>query len=158
MLFVFLLNILYYEVFLTHRTLKNLRMKKLINYQSKLTVIAILFAAAGMLSNCSKVSDNIDSTTGNPAGSNTTSAGPGANEVWIQGMAFNPSSITVTAGTKITWTNKDGIAHTVTSDTGVFDSGSIGADGTFSFTFTTAGTYPYHCKIHTSMTAKVVVN
>lgn len=82
---------------------------------------------------------------------------PGTNEVWIQGMAFTPSTITVTAGTTITWTNNDGVAHTVTSNTGLFESGSISNNGTYSHLFTTVGTFPYHCAIHTSMKASVVV-
>lgn len=87
--------------------------------------------------------------------------GPGANEVWIQGMAFVPSSITVSAGTTITWINKDNITHTVTSDTGVtpsFNSGNIGSGGSYPHNFTTAGTYTYHCSIHPSMMGRVIVN
>lgn len=80
------------------------------------------------------------------------------NAVYIQNMAFNPATITVPAGTTITWTNKDGMAHTVTSDTAIFDSGSIASNGTYSRTFPTAGTFPYHCSIHPSMTATVIVN
>jgi plastocyanin len=72
-------------------------------------------------------------------------------------MAFNPASLIVTAGTTVKWTNKDGIIHNVTSNTGVFSSGSIPDNGTFSYTFSTAGTYQYHCTIHPSMTATVVV-
>lgn len=80
------------------------------------------------------------------------------NEVFIQGMAFNPATITVAANTTITWTNKDAVAHTVTSDTGLFDSGTILTNGTYSYTFSTAGTYPYHCTSHSSMTATVKVS
>jgi plastocyanin len=86
-----------------------------------------------------------------------TSDGPGPNEVFIQGMAFNPLTITVAAGTTITWTNKDGVAHTVTSNTSIFDSGSIVSGGTWSHQFSTAGTFPYKCTVHPSMTATVVV-
>jgi plastocyanin len=92
----------------------------------------------------------------NPYG--TGGSGPGADEVFIQGMTFTPATITVTAGTTITWTNKDSYAHTVTSDTPLFDSGNLGSNKSFTYTFATAGTFPYHCNIHTSMTAKVVVN
>ncbi len=117
-------------------------------------VIAILFAILTISNSCTK-----DSTygMGNDMGG-SGSGSPGTNEVWIQGMAFSPSVITVAAGTTITWTNKATIDHTVTSDTGLFDSGDIGSNGTFSFKFTTAGSYPYHCAIHPSMKAKVVVN
>ncbi len=97
----------------------------------------------------------------NPGGTNGGSdkGKPEANEVWIQGMAYSPSSITVNAGTTIKWTNKDAVDHTVTSDTGLFDSGSIsGNGGSYSYTFQTAGTYSYHCTYHTYMKANVIVN
>jgi plastocyanin len=92
------------------------------------------------------------------AGCKKSSVMPGANEVFIQGMAFNPSSITVSVNTTITWTNKDGVAHTVTSTTGLFDSGGINPNGTYSRQFTTTGSFPYRCTIHPSMTGTVVVN
>jgi len=95
-------------------------------------------------------------TTGSNSGSKGSS-GPGANEVWIQGMAFTPASITVDAGTTVKWTNKDAIGHTVTSNDGTFDSGTIAPNGTFSYTFANAGTFAYHCKIHPYMTASVLV-
>src|ERR1035437_10379072 len=83
---------------------------------------------------------------------------PTANEVFIQSMAFSPVTLTVTAGTSVKWTNKDAVAHTVTSDTGLFDSGNLSTNGTYSHTFTTAGTYNNHCTYHSSMTAKIIVN
>ncbi len=86
------------------------------------------------------------------------STGPGANEVFIQGMAFVPASITVTAGTTITWTNKDAIAHTVTSNDNLFNSGSLGPGKSFTFTFAKAGSFGYYCSIHPTMTATVIVN
>ena len=86
------------------------------------------------------------------------SGSPGANEVWIQNMAFNPSSITVSVNTTIKWTNKDADAHTATSNNGVFDSGSINDGGVYSYHFTTPGTYAYHCSIHPHMTGTVIVH
>ena len=82
---------------------------------------------------------------------------PGANEVWIQNMAFYPSSITVAVNTTIKWTNKDAVTHTATSNNGVFDSGSISDGGTYSYHFSTPGTYAYHCTLHPHMTATVIV-
>lgn len=90
-------------------------------------------------------------TTGNNVGQ------PSANEVFIQGMAFNPASITVKAGTTIKWTNQDAVTHTVTANDNSFDSGNLAAYGTFSHTFSSAGTFSYHCRIHPGMTASVVV-
>ncbi len=82
---------------------------------------------------------------------------PGANEVWIKDMGFSPSSKTVALNTTITWTNKDGTTHTVTSNNGQFDSGHIGDGGTFSFKFDSVGTYAYHCTLHSSMNGTIIV-
>ncbi len=102
---------------------------------------------------CSKSS----SIYGNPNPNPNPGPTKGSNAVYIQNLAFNPASLTVSVNTTVTWTNKDAIAHTVTSDTGLFDSGSLGSGGTFSHTFAQAGTYTYHCAIHTYMTAKIIV-
>jgi plastocyanin len=126
---------------------------------SKIKFVAGIFMiSVFMISNsCSKSTAYNTPTTGNTGNTGGT-GGPGANQVFIKGMAFDPATITVTAGTTITWTNKDAIAHTVTSDTKAFDSGSVNSGATFSFTFATAGTYSYHCAIHPSMVASVTVN
>lgn len=92
-----------------------------------------------------------------PSSSPTSSGSPGTNEVWIQNYAFNPSSITVPANATIKWTNKDAVAHTATSNSGVFDSGSINDGGVYSYHFTAPGTYAYHCTLHPHMTATIIV-
>lgn len=71
--------------------------------------------------------------------------------------AYMPNPVTVNVGSSVTWTNTDTVAHTSTSNTGVFNSGSLAPGGTFSFTFQSAGTYPYHCSFHPGMVASVVV-
>jgi plastocyanin len=81
-----------------------------------------------------------------------------SNEVWMNNMQFSPSSITISAGTTIKWTNKESVTHTVTSDNSLFDSGDMGNESTFSYTFSNAGTYPYHCKYHADMKASVIVH
>jgi plastocyanin len=133
-------------------------MKKLIGSKSRfLTGIAFIFVILSIFNSCTKSTDYMNgmgSTTGSSTGAK---GGPGPNEVWIQGMAFNPSTITVTAGTTITWTNKDALTHTVTSNSGLFDSGSINANGIYSNTFNTAGTFSYYCIFHPGMIASVVV-
>lgn len=75
----------------------------------------------------------------------------------IQNFAFNPETVTISVGTTLTWINLDSAPHTVTSDDNLFDSGNLNQNATFSHTFTTPGTFTYHCSIHPSMTAKVVV-
>jgi large subunit ribosomal protein L27 len=71
--------------------------------------------------------------------------------------AFSPTTISVPAGTTVVWENVSSVAHTVTSDDQVFDSGPIATNDTFTFTFTQAGTFSYHCSVHPSMTARVIV-
>ena len=87
----------------------------------------------------------------------------------IKNMAFSPRTITVTAGTRVTWKNADGTVHNVTSAnsikttariTGMFSSGSLSNGQSFSFKFKKKGTFFYECTIHASMTAmhgKVIV-
>lgn len=61
---------------------------------------------------------------------------------------FYPSSITISVGTRVVWTNNGYYTHNVTSTSGLFSSGNISPDGTFQFTFENAGTYNYTCTIH----------
>jgi plastocyanin len=78
--------------------------------------------------------------------------------VTIAGLAFSPASVTVSAGDTVTWTNNDQQTHTATADDASWNSGNIaGGGGTKSVTFTTAGTFPYHCAIHPAMTGSVTV-
>lgn len=130
-------------------------MKTKIGTGSRILTYAVVFFIFSISNSCTKSSlNNMYGLGGNNTGSK---GGPGTNEVWIQGMAFSPSSITVTTGTTITWTNKDSYAHTVSSNDSLFESGSIGSGKTFTYTFTTTGTFLYHCSIHPSMTGSVVV-
>jgi len=72
------------------------------------------------------------------------------------GFGFSPATLTIRPGTTVTWKNMSSVPHTVTSDDGqTFDSGNIAPGGTFTFKFTVAGSYPYHCNIHPYMRATV---
>ncbi len=117
-------------------------MKKKFNFLY-LILLVFVFANAG----CKK-----DSTD------NGTSGSPGTNEVWMKNTSFTPSAISIAVNTTITWTNKDGMTHTVTDNGGSFNSGNIGNGGTFSHQYTTVGTFPYHCAIHSGMTGTVTVH
>jgi len=86
-----------------------------------------------------------------------TAAHAQAAQVTIMDFAFAPATLTVAPGTTVTWTNQGPTVHTATSDTGVWDSHTLKAGGTFSFTFKQAGTYSYHCSIHPRMTAQIIV-
>ena len=71
--------------------------------------------------------------------------------------SFSPASLTIKVGTTVIWQNNSQLAHTVTAANGMFDSGNVLPGGTFSFKFTTAGSFDYGCKYHPSMTATIVV-
>jgi plastocyanin len=88
-------------------------------------------------------------------------AGPASSAtaaVSIQNFSFNPGNITVAVGDTVTWTNNQaGVPHTVTADAGAFDSGTVASGAAFTFSFTTAGTFTYHCNIHPFMHGTVTV-
>jgi len=77
--------------------------------------------------------------------------------VKIDNFSFGPQSISISSGTKVTWTNRDDIPHTVVSTEGVFKSRVLDTDESFSFTFDKPGTYPYFCSVHPKMTGQVIV-
>ncbi len=76
---------------------------------------------------------------------------PASENVTIVDYQFIPATLTVPVGTKVIWTNNGPHVHTVTSDTGIFNSGNIPVGQKWNYTFNTAGSYPYHCAIHTMM-------
>ncbi len=81
-------------------------------------------------------------------------------EINISGFAFVPATVTVTVGTTVTWTNLDSVAHTVTSETDLFDSGNLARNATFSYSFADRGTFSYYCANHPSILSersKVIV-
>jgi plastocyanin len=75
--------------------------------------------------------------------------------------SFSPASVTVKVGDTVTWTNNSNVPHTATSDSSsavAWDSSAIDTGGgTFSFVFTKAGTYTYHCSFHPFMHGTIVV-
>lgn len=72
-------------------------------------------------------------------------------------FAFEPAAITVQTGDTVVWTNSGHASHTVTQDTGGFDSGILAPGATFSLTFTRAGTFAYHCNVHPTMHGTITV-
>ena len=104
-------------------------------------------------------SDNSVSTYGSSGSQGT----PGANEVWMQNIAFVPASKTISVGTTITWINKDNYPHQPTSGIpnypdGLFKSGSLANGDTYSYKFNAIGTFKYYCFIHGAMmTATMIV-
>ncbi len=81
-----------------------------------------------------------------------------ATSATIAQFAFSPATVSVASGQSVTWTNADPVQHTATSDSPGWDSGPLSPDGTFTTTFTTPGTYAYHCNIHPFMHGTVIVS
>jgi len=94
-------------------------------------------------------------TTNSGGGTQTVSGNKAS--ISLKNVSFNPSELTISPGTTVTWTNDDNTTHTVTSDSGVFDSGNLGSGKSFSYTFNQAGSYPFHCGIHSSMKGTITV-
>lgn len=119
-------------------------------------------AAAPAQDNQSNTTQEIQTTAAMPAPGNT-----GVPEMIVEqtqemtmiikNFAFSPATLTVSAGTKVTWNQQDGAPHTVTADDGSFSSGTLAQGQSYSFTFATPGTYTYHCAIHPMMKGTVIV-
>lgn len=123
--------------------------------------LLVLLAACGGTTTTAPTSTPTTAPTNTPttapASTPTTAPPSTGNSVSIMNFTFSPTTLTVKTGTKVTWTNKDTVTHTVTDDKGAFNSGLLTPGNSFSFTFTQAGTYSYHCNIHHSMMATIVV-
>ena len=122
--------------------------------------LALLLTACGGGDEPTAGDDEGTEQTSDTGGDAATEAGP--NAVTVKGFVFSPTPVEVTAGTEVTWTNRDETEHTVTSGTpgmpdAKFNQVLAGAGATFAFTFADPGTYPYFCARHTSMTGEVVV-
>ncbi len=77
--------------------------------------------------------------------------------VHIDNFAFSPQEITITAGTTVTWVNRDDIPHNVVASNKAFRSKVMDTDQQYSFTFATPGTYEYFCALHPHMKGMVIV-
>jgi plastocyanin len=97
------------------------------------------------------------SSSGGSGPTSTAGGQGGGTAVAIDNFAFSPATLNAKMGQQVTWTNKQDIAHTVTADGGAFDH-QMPPGATFSFLFDKAGSFPYHCTIHPSMTATIQVS
>ena len=103
---------------------------------------------------------------GAPAGSNpspTSASAPtgttavSGTKISIKAFAFNPNSLTIKVGTRVTTTNLDSATHTWTAGGGLFDSGNLPTGKSFSVTFAKPGTFNYVCSIHAFMHGGITV-
>lgn len=77
--------------------------------------------------------------------------------VTIDNFTFTPGDLTVPVGTTVTWLNHDDIPHSVVQKDKAFRSKALDTDDSYSFTFTSAGTFDYFCGLHPHMVGKVIV-
>ncbi len=78
-------------------------------------------------------------------------------QVQIDNFSFVPQTVTVKAGTTVTWVNRDDVPHTVVSTEKEFRSQVLDTDGTYTHTFTAPGSFDYYCSVHPHMKGKVIV-
>jgi len=71
--------------------------------------------------------------------------------------AYSPNPVTVAVGGTVTWKNNDSVTHNSVATNGAWNSGNIAPGGSFSMTFPSAGSFPYHCSIHPGMVGTVTV-
>ncbi|HEX3395579.1 MAG TPA: cupredoxin domain-containing protein [Steroidobacteraceae bacterium] len=79
------------------------------------------------------------------------------NKIEVKDFMFSPTTLTIEAGAQVSWVNKDDEPHTVVSDTGLFRSGALDTDESFSFKFDKPGTYHFTCSIHPRMVGTIIV-
>ena len=116
-------------------------------------VLVLALAAIYFLIYGNPYSNNYSNRSTN--NNSTAQSNTGANTVSILNFAFNPSTLTVSKGTTVTWTNEDSAEHEIKSDT--FGSSLLSKGATFSHTFDQTGTFNYSCAIHTTMQGKIIV-
>jgi len=124
--------------------------------------------ATGTINNSNQIAVGEPNPTADETSSDAST--PKSYDIEISGYSFLPSTLTINVGDDVTWTNMDSAPHTVTSDSGSeLNSGTLSGEssggyyssptsgGTYSHTFSSAGTYAYHCNLHASMKGTIVV-
>jgi plastocyanin len=137
-------------------------------------LVALLMLAALLLVACGDDSDSeteggggdgaatAPAETAPPSDASTNESAPSGEavrsaKVEIVDFAYQPATVTIQAGGKVTWLNQDSEEHTATLDDGSFDSGELGEGKLKSQSFKEPGTFAYHCELHPEMTGTVEV-
>jgi len=138
-------------------------MSKISNRVTAAAVLLIILAIilAGCNSEKKDVTTNADSPAGTtaktPQAASPEQPAKGEVQIVIENFAFSPADVTVAAGTKVTWINKDDAPHTATSVDKKFNSGGLDTDDKFSFVFNDKGVYQYICTLHPQMKGTINV-
>ncbi len=122
---------------------------------------AIGVIAAGTIVGGCGGDDSSSSTSTSAESSSTTADATGSaaatDQIEIADFKYDPETVTVDAGTEVTWTNSDDAAHTATADDSSFDTGDLDEGDSKSVTFDEPGTFTYYCRFHPFMKATVEV-
>ena len=86
-----------------------------------------------------------------------TPQSPQSPQIIVKDFMFQPVSLSVAPGATVTWTNRDDEPHSVKSETGLFSSGAMDTNESYSFRFEKPGTYRFTCTLHPRMTGTIVV-
>jgi amicyanin len=129
-----------------------------VSFQSGMTPGMSGQAMPGMSGSAMPAMSGMQSPPASASATTADSPAPqGGTAVSISNFKFNPATLTVPVGATVTWTNQDEEPHSVAGKDGSFHSPGMDTHGTYSFTFTTPGSYDYICSIHPFMTGTVVV-
>ena len=129
-------------------------MELILSIKNSIIIMAIALCFSITISSCN--TGKAQSTTSANSSGDTIEKDA---QVVIEKMAYSPASITIMKGSKVTWTDKQSfIPHDVVSDKdGLFDSGNMYKNDTFSYTFNDIGTFTYYCSHHKKMHGTVIV-
>ena len=127
---------------------------KVFCFLSALTCAVILGGCGG---NASSPMPTVPTPAPTPSGPPVFSVAIPTGASFLTAMAYVPNPITVSVGTTIKWMNSDNVAHTVSSQNNLWDSGDIEPGATYTRTFQTAGSFPYYCVYHPLMVGTVNV-
>ena len=121
------------------------------------TALAAVVAASLALATCSKAPAGPGGGGGGGGGQTTATVSiPLTDYGGNQQPAYSPTVVVIPAGGAVTWKNNDTVAHTTTSDTGIWNA-PLAAGDSYTRTFAAAGTFTFACSIHAAMTGRVVV-
>ena len=127
------------------------RVPRFLGITTLLTALLAVLALSGL--SCGG-DDNNPMNPGGGGGANVTITITGMNGA----SSYSPSPDTVNVGQTVAWHNADATTHTATANGGAFNTGNIGGGNTSApIAMNTAGSFPYHCSIHPTMTGTLVV-
>jgi len=135
-------------------------MKKTLQYLSVSLIFLFVTGCAQQVPTRQQAAQSGNTAPATAGGENAANP-PQQNQriISILNYVFDPAIVTIKTGTTVRWVNNDPVSHKIVSvaNPPVFSSDNISQGGSYSFTFTTAGTFGYFCQIHPMMKGSIVV-